>query len=97
MWTNEILYKYFDVPCLELFFEFVFMPLYIIFVKFRYYKDLSFIKSLIIMFVSSFIGNMMGYLNWGLQTKELFLPDGETLAIVNSSIIINFLTLNKVY
>jgi len=45
-------------------------------------KQYIFFKYFIFILLSMVIGNVLNYINWGITSRMLFTPDGETLLIV---------------
>lgn len=49
--------------------------------------ETSFLKCSLFMLVGLFLGNIIGYMIWGISTKNFFKPDAETVWVVKSLII----------
>jgi hypothetical protein len=49
--------------------------------------EISYLKCFSFMLLGLLLGNLAGYIIWGISSKKLFNPDGETIWIMKSLII----------
>ena len=85
-----------NIASTEIIFDFVIIPLYLLIFNAIYsirYKKFNFIFNIILMLIAVFLGNCLHYLNWGISTGMLFVPDGETIYLVESTIKVNFISI----
>jgi hypothetical protein len=68
------------------------IPIYLIIVSAKSIRGVSmgkFIAYLLLMLLIAIVGDLTGYLNWGVSTGNLFTPDSATLLIVRWQIILS--------
>ena len=70
------------VGSIELVFNVVLLPLYLIIFNYIYSikkKQFNFLPNIALMLSAAIFGNCLYYFNWGITTGRMFSPDGETI------------------
>jgi hypothetical protein len=73
------------VPIVEAFMNIFILPVFLAILNAKYFREGKIKNFLILYFIvpiSCLIGQLCGYVNWGISTGNLWHPDGETIGLV---------------
>lgn len=95
LWTHtrvNFTFNYVFIPNMQMFLNTLFIPVLLLYLNKRYKAwdgKINFVISLVMMLISSLLGNLISYLSWGISSGRLNNPDSMTIAIVEGEIIVS--------